>query len=470
MWHARLTELFDTKHPPPTQQTTAQRKKDEEGAGKGRGDTHRENASHASDGKASSERRQPQDKVTEDQAKRNKHEGSKDNENKGRKGDEGKPKKPPQRQEPTRVTRVIVAHRTRSGNEVKVLLGMTTKTTPAWELLGGRIEEGETPAQAASRELLQEGYMWVDPPRWKTLGTKLDPTGRSLRHFLATWTLNTKVHTDGREHSALEWTSVNDAISKLSPHNGEALAHWWTMENTGTEDDDHPPVQEGITDINADNDSGSGKDGQDDSAEGMDSGADSSSEAGQDDRADRTAADSAESADSSGEMHNGNTKEAGKYEDSNMGIHEGISASTDTPAGDSADSSGDAQDISIRADGTDNNADRSSENGHEDSTDSNEYDSAHSSGEDTPHVEQWNCFDRYTVRCNECFQACVCPLPHKPAPARDSRHALKEMGKTKRSTPATAPTMAHGSGTTHPTRDTPPSRKQGKTGPSCAAA
>jgi 8-oxo-dGTP pyrophosphatase MutT (NUDIX family) len=105
-------------------------------------------------------------------------------------------------------------------DEQRILLGRRSPHRRAspnlWDVIGGRVEDGETPKAALKRELSEE--IGIVPTAYRGLGTVVDENvagrGTATYHlFLVTaWEGGTPAMRN-REHTSLDWFSVADALN-----------------------------------------------------------------------------------------------------------------------------------------------------------------------------------------------------------------------------------------------------------------
>lgn len=78
-----------------------------------------------------------------------------------------------------------------------------------WELPGGRIEPGETPAEAAAREVHEETGIRIEFQG--ILGDRIHPESKSFIHYVACTMLSGVAHAASpREVAAVAWVSYGD--------------------------------------------------------------------------------------------------------------------------------------------------------------------------------------------------------------------------------------------------------------------
>jgi lipoyl(octanoyl) transferase len=129
---------------------------------------------------------------------------------------------------PAPLKTISVAVIRMDGGERKVLLlRRTPERGGFWQLVTGRIESGESPAEAASRELFEE------------TGARLEPEALGYQHsfafgdgevpqvceetsFAATWN-GAKVTLDPKEHAAFDWVTPEEAEARV-PFKGLKVA------------------------------------------------------------------------------------------------------------------------------------------------------------------------------------------------------------------------------------------------------
>lgn len=113
------------------------------------------------------------------------------------------------RPEPQPVTAAIVV------SELGVLVGRRHDGTPPWTFIAGEIEPGESPEDAAVREVKEETGLLVRAGR--VLGRRIHPaTGRTMIYMTAEPTHGTDVFVgDERELADVRWISLAQADELL---------------------------------------------------------------------------------------------------------------------------------------------------------------------------------------------------------------------------------------------------------------
>jgi 8-oxo-dGTP pyrophosphatase MutT (NUDIX family) len=109
----------------------------------------------------------------------------------------------------TGADEVLIA--VRRGDEFLVLLRSPEKRG-YWHLAGGRVEEGESDADAAARELLEETELAA--ATLEDLGDDLGYNGRSV-HAFATEAPPGWEPILNEEHDSLRWCCLDDALELL---------------------------------------------------------------------------------------------------------------------------------------------------------------------------------------------------------------------------------------------------------------
>ena len=96
-----------------------------------------------------------------------------------------------------------------------VLVGRRNDGTPPWTFIAGEIEPGESPADAATREVKEETGLLTRPGR--VLGRRLHPsTGRLMIYMSAEPEHGTDVHVGDRaELAEVRWVDLDQADALL---------------------------------------------------------------------------------------------------------------------------------------------------------------------------------------------------------------------------------------------------------------
>ena len=96
------------------------------------------------------------------------------------------------------------------------LLGLRTGSRAAypsvWDLPGGHVDHGETPAQAVRRELIEELGVEIDVRSSHLLTTVERPTVSMSVFVVDSWT-GTPQNADPEEHDDIRWFSLADLES-----------------------------------------------------------------------------------------------------------------------------------------------------------------------------------------------------------------------------------------------------------------
>ena len=116
------------------------------------------------------------------------------------------------------------------GARWKVLLlrrGAGTRSPGSWEVVHGRIEPGEKPAEAARRELREETGLEVERLYSLTVNPFYLAASDTVQLAVAFVAFVGSPHvTVGEEHDAYEWLSVAVATKRFTwPRDVEGLAH-----------------------------------------------------------------------------------------------------------------------------------------------------------------------------------------------------------------------------------------------------
>jgi 8-oxo-dGTP pyrophosphatase MutT (NUDIX family) len=111
--------------------------------------------------------------------------------------------------EPAPVAAAIVT------SELGVLAGRRNDQTPPWTFIAGKVEPGESPADAAVREVKEETGLEVTPGR--VLGRRVHPaTGRTMIYLAAKPVHGTHVFVgDEAELAEVRWLSLAEADEML---------------------------------------------------------------------------------------------------------------------------------------------------------------------------------------------------------------------------------------------------------------
>jgi 8-oxo-dGTP pyrophosphatase MutT (NUDIX family) len=111
--------------------------------------------------------------------------------------------------EPQPVAAAIVT------SDGRVLAGQRHDGRPPWTFIAGEVEPGESPADAAVREVKEEAGLVVAVTR--TIGRRVHPkTGRTMIYLACEPTEGTSVHVgDPEELAAVEWLTLAQADELL---------------------------------------------------------------------------------------------------------------------------------------------------------------------------------------------------------------------------------------------------------------
>jgi 8-oxo-dGTP pyrophosphatase MutT (NUDIX family) len=92
-----------------------------------------------------------------------------------------------------------------------ILAGKRNDGKPPWTFIAGEVEPGESPADAASREVREETGLIVTVS--KTIGRRVHPkTGRTMIYLACITTHGTDVHVgDPEELAEVRWLSLAEA-------------------------------------------------------------------------------------------------------------------------------------------------------------------------------------------------------------------------------------------------------------------
>ncbi|MGA9523677.1 MAG: NUDIX domain-containing protein, partial [Myxococcaceae bacterium] len=115
------------------------------------------------------------------------------------------------------------------GADLRVLLLRRTSARGGfWQIVTGRIEPGESPEQAAAREVREEtgGGLPVRSLDYRhsfAFGEEVPPQVFEETAFAARWPKGAEVRIDPKEHDGLEWVSPEEALQRL-PFKGLRIA------------------------------------------------------------------------------------------------------------------------------------------------------------------------------------------------------------------------------------------------------
>jgi len=113
----------------------------------------------------------------------------------------------------------VVLRKDASGLRV-LLLHRTAERGDFWQIVTGRVEPGESPAEAAKREVYEETGLHL-PVRELgyrhcfALGDEVVPAVVEETAFAARWTGDDRVRLDSSEHDRYAWVSVEEATARL---------------------------------------------------------------------------------------------------------------------------------------------------------------------------------------------------------------------------------------------------------------
>lgn len=96
-----------------------------------------------------------------------------------------------------------------------VLIGRRNDGAPSWTFIAGEVEPGESPADAAIREVKEEAGLIVHYSR--TIGRRLHPkTGREMIYLACVPAAGTDVHVgDPEELAEVRWVGLDEALALL---------------------------------------------------------------------------------------------------------------------------------------------------------------------------------------------------------------------------------------------------------------
>jgi 8-oxo-dGTP pyrophosphatase MutT (NUDIX family) len=122
---------------------------------------------------------------------------------------EGRMTEPADKPEPQPVVAAIVT------SDLGVLVGRRNDGKPPWTFIAGEIEPGESPADAAVREVKEETGCLISPD--KVIGRRVHPrTGRTMIYIAARPVHGTKVFVgDSEELAEVRWISLREADELL---------------------------------------------------------------------------------------------------------------------------------------------------------------------------------------------------------------------------------------------------------------
>ena len=89
-----------------------------------------------------------------------------------------------------------------------------------WQIVTGRIEQGESPSEAAAREAMEETGkpLQVVPLDYRhsfALGEDIPPRVVEESAFAAFWKRGSEVRIDPKEHDSFRWLSLDEAVKTL---------------------------------------------------------------------------------------------------------------------------------------------------------------------------------------------------------------------------------------------------------------
>lgn len=104
-------------------------------------------------------------------------------------------------------------------HEGKVLI-LKANYRETWQFPGGHVEDGETPMEAAVREVREEIGPGVRVTRPLCLNVERDADGKADTMcflFLGVYDGTTPIQVDGQEIHDAAWVTPEDAVQKLNP-------------------------------------------------------------------------------------------------------------------------------------------------------------------------------------------------------------------------------------------------------------
>jgi lipoyl(octanoyl) transferase len=125
---------------------------------------------------------------------------------------------------PAMQTVSVAVLRLEQTGPVVLLLHRTASRGSFWQIITGRIEQGESPADAAAREVIEETgqalpVIPLDYRHCFALGEDVPPQVVQETAFAAFWKNGPKVRINPAEHDSFSWRALDEALATL-PFNG----------------------------------------------------------------------------------------------------------------------------------------------------------------------------------------------------------------------------------------------------------
>jgi len=125
---------------------------------------------------------------------------------------------------PSMETVSVAVLRLDDGEPRVLLLRRVPSRGAFWQIVTGRVEEGESPSQAAAREVMEETgkplpVVPLDYRHGFALGEEIPPRVVEESAFAAFWKPGSEVRIDPTEHDSFRWLSLDEAVKTL-PYNG----------------------------------------------------------------------------------------------------------------------------------------------------------------------------------------------------------------------------------------------------------